>query len=72
MQIMIASTTLFLSAARFGLAPTSNAHTGAGTKLYVKNDSGVASNDPSGIELSADACLPMMRYPCLQMSRSLW
>jgi len=49
--IMIASTTLFLSAARFGLAPTSNAHTGAGTKLYVKNDSGVASNDPSGFNI---------------------
>ena len=46
---MMASTTLFLGAGRFGLAPTSNAHTGAGTKLYQKNDSGVSSNDPSGV-----------------------
>ena len=48
MQIMIVSTTLFLAAGRFGLAPTSNAHTKAGVKLYEENDSGVASNDPSG------------------------
>ena len=45
---MIVSTTLFLAAGRFGLAPTSNAHTKAGVKLYEENDSGVASNDPSG------------------------
>ncbi len=45
---MVVSTTLFMAAGRFGLAPTSNIHTKAGIKLYEENDSGVASNDPSG------------------------
>lgn len=49
---MMGSTTLFLAAGRFGLAPTSNAHTKAGTKLYQMNDSGVSSNDPAGTHLT--------------------
>jgi photosystem I subunit 10 len=46
---MIASTTLFLSAARFGLAPTSNRNTTAGLKLVDSGNAvGLKSNDPSG------------------------
>lgn len=48
---MVGSTFLFLAAGRFGLAPTSNAHTKAGLKLYQQNDSGVSSNDPSGFNV---------------------
>ena len=45
--IMIASTTAFLAAGRFGLAPTSNAFATAGLKLTPQN-SGLKSGDPSG------------------------
>jgi len=47
--IMIASTTLFLSAARFGLAPTANRNATAGLKLVEKGNAvGLKSNDPDG------------------------
>jgi len=36
-QIMIASTTAFLAAGRFGLAPTANAFATAGLKLTPQN-----------------------------------
>lgn len=46
-QIMVASTTAFLVAGRFGLAPTVNKRATAGLKL-VDDDPGVASGDPAG------------------------
>jgi photosystem I reaction center PsaK len=46
-QIMVASTTLFLAAGRFGLAPTVNRATSAGLK-FQDREGGVKSADPSG------------------------
>lgn len=47
--IMIASTTLFLAAGRFGLAPTTNKNATAGLKLVERGNAvGLKSNDPSG------------------------
>ena len=54
-QIMVASTTAFLTAGRFGLAPTVNKGTTAGLKL-VDKDGGVKSGDPGGMCLSPVDC----------------
>eukprot|EP00884_Botryococcus_braunii_P019489 jgi/Botrbrau1/6223/Bobra.0109s0018.1 len=45
--IMVISTTLFLAAGRFGLAPTATKTTTAGLKLTPQNP-GLKSGDPSG------------------------
>lgn len=47
LQIIVASTTAFLVAGRFGLAPTANKTTTAGLKL-VPQDPGLKTGDPSG------------------------
>jgi hypothetical protein len=47
-QIMVASTTAFIAAGRFGLAPTVNRTTSAGLKFQEVNG-GVKSGDPSGV-----------------------
>lgn len=44
---MVASTTAFISAARFGLAPTAKKFATPRLKL-VERDIGLISNDPSG------------------------
>jgi len=50
--IMIASTTLFLGAARAGLAPTSNRNTTAGLKLVDSGNAvGLKSGDPAGFTI---------------------
>jgi hypothetical protein len=46
-QIMVASTTAFLAAGRFGLAPTVNRATTAGLK-FTDREGGVKSADPAG------------------------
>lgn len=40
LQIFIASTAAFLTAGRFGLAPTAKKHTKAGLKLYDDDSEG--------------------------------
>lgn len=45
---MIISTTLFLVAGRFGLAPTANRNASAGLKLSENKAAGLYSNDPAG------------------------
>lgn len=40
LQIFIASTAAFLTAGRFGLAPTAKKHTKAGVKLYDDDSEG--------------------------------
>jgi hypothetical protein len=48
-QIMIASTTAFLAAGKFGLAPTVKNGTNAACKLQPRaNAAGLITNDPSG------------------------
>ncbi len=47
-QIFIASTTAFLTAGRFGLAPTAKKHTKAGLKLYDEDSEGLTTSDPGG------------------------
>lgn len=48
-QIMVASTTAFLAAGKFGLAPTVKRGTDAACKLQDRtNAAGLISNDPSG------------------------
>ena len=57
LQIMIATTTAFLAAGRFGLAPTSNKNATAGLKLVEADNVGgkpkreFNSNDPSGFSI---------------------
>ncbi|KAK9811790.1 hypothetical protein WJX72_010135 [[Myrmecia] bisecta] len=46
--IMVASTTAFLVAGRFGLAPTANRQASAGLKLNTTNASGLKTGDPAG------------------------
>jgi photosystem I reaction center PsaK len=49
LQIMVASTTAFLAAGKFGLAPTVKRGTDAACKLQDRpNAAGLISNDPSG------------------------
>jgi hypothetical protein len=49
LQIMIASTTAFLAAGKFGLAPTVKNGTNAACKLQPRaNSAGLITNDPSG------------------------
>eukprot|EP00271_Cylindrocystis_brebissonii_P018290 TRINITY_DN5111_c0_g1_i1.p1 TRINITY_DN5111_c0_g1~~TRINITY_DN5111_c0_g1_i1.p1 ORF type:complete len:136 (+),score=21.27 TRINITY_DN5111_c0_g1_i1:307-714(+) len=45
--IVVGSTTLFLTAARFGLAPTSNRAASAGLKLSER-ETGLQTGDPAG------------------------
>ena len=47
MQIVLASTTLFLAAGRFGLTPSANRLSTPGLKL-VENKSGLQTGDPAG------------------------
>lgn len=47
-QAFIISTTAFLAAGRFGLAPTAKLHTKAGTKLYEDDSEGLTTGDPGG------------------------
>ena len=44
---MVVSTTLFLAAGRFGLAPTAGRPVSAGLK-FGKRETGIITNDPSG------------------------
>lgn len=46
--IFIASTAAFLTAGRFGLAPTAKKHTKAGLKLYDDDSEGLTTSDPGG------------------------
>ena len=46
-QIVVASTTLFLVAGRFGLTPSANRLATPGLKL-VDNKSGLMTGDPAG------------------------
>lgn len=62
-QIMVASTSLFLLAGRFGLAPTANRQTTAGLKLQDTGRSGQFTSDPAGgllhvccADIAAHAC----------------
>lgn len=49
LQIMVASTTAFLAAGKFGLAPTVKNGTNAACKLQPRaNAAGLITNDPSG------------------------
>ena len=47
MQIVVASTTIFLAAGRFGLTPSANRLASPGLKLN-NNDSGLKTGDPAG------------------------
>ena len=47
MQIVVASTTIFLAAGRFGLTPSANRLASPGLKLQG-NDSGLKTGDPAG------------------------
>ena len=47
MQIVVASTTIFLAAGRFGLTPSANRLASPGLKLN-SNDSGLKTGDPAG------------------------
>lgn len=47
LQIIVASTTIFLAAGRFGLTPSANRLATPGLKL-VGNDSGLKTADPAG------------------------
>ena len=47
MQIVLASTTIFLAAGRFGLTPSANRLSTPGLKL-VENSSGLQTGDPAG------------------------
>ncbi len=46
-QIVVASTTIFLAAGRFGLTPSANRLASPGLKLQG-NDSGLKTGDPAG------------------------
>jgi photosystem I reaction center PsaK len=46
---MVASTTAFLVAGRFGVAPTSTRSTTTGLKLVDNKTAGLFSGDPSGV-----------------------
>jgi len=46
--VFLISTTAFLAAGRFGLAPTAKKHTGAGVKLYDDDSEGLTTGDPAG------------------------
>jgi len=46
--VFLISTTAFLAAGRFGLAPTAKLHTKAGTKLYKDDSEGLTTSDPGG------------------------
>lgn len=56
-QIMVISTTLFLAAGRFGVAPTANKTSTAGLKLVAQNP-GLKSGDPAG-QLSFSPAFPV-------------
>ena len=47
LQIVVASTTIFLAAGRFGLTPSANRLASPGLKLQG-NDSGLKTGDPAG------------------------
>ena len=47
LQIVVASTTIFLAAGRFGLTPSANRVASPGLKLQG-NDSGLKTGDPAG------------------------
>lgn len=47
LQIVVASTTIFLAAGRFGLTPSANRLASPGLVLQ-KNDSGLKTGDPAG------------------------
>lgn len=49
MQIIVASTTLFLAAGRFGLTPSANRLASPGLKLSP-NNSGLKTGDPAGVD----------------------
>ena len=48
-QIVVASTTAFLAAGRWGLAPTGNRQATPGLKLEQTNRGGVFTSDPAGV-----------------------
>lgn len=48
MQIIVASTTIFLAAGRFGLTPSANRLASPGLKLSP-NNSGLKTGDPAGV-----------------------
>ena len=48
MQIFVVSTTLFLTAGRFGLAPTVKKRATAGLQLYDTDNAGLITGDPAG------------------------
>lgn len=61
---MVASTTLFLAAGRFGLAPTVKKGASAGLKLQDRGTMGLITNDPSGFTVGAaqGACCNQQQY----------
>lgn len=51
LQIMVVSTTAFLVAGRFGLAPTLRQQATSGLRLVDNGTKGLSTGDPSGIQL---------------------
>lgn len=63
LQIMVVSTTAFLVAGRFGLAPTLRQQATSGLRLVDNGTKGLSTGDPSGIQLR--------KKPFCMSSRSL-
>ena len=65
MQIFVVSTTLFLTAGRFGLAPTVKKRATAGLQLYDTDNAGLITGDPAGAQFcSLLLCLTCCGLPC--------
>lgn len=56
MQIFVVSTTLFLTAGRFGLAPTVKKRSTAGLQLYDTDNAGLITGDPAGTRRAVQPC----------------
>ncbi len=70
MQIVVASTTIFLAAGRFGLTPSANRLASPGLKLQG-NDSGLKTGDPAGFTATDVLYLGTIGEAQLQSSETL-
>ncbi len=61
MQIIVASTTIFLAAGRFGLTPSANRLASPGLKLSP-NNSGLKTGDPAGVNSQSPVVVIILHF----------